>query len=81
MAFLLNTELQVVRAVHVLPSVDIADQLQPSADMMIAISFPRLHGGVPFCCTRVHLPMDGSRLIQLPEIAALAEPGPVTASR
>jgi DNA-binding GntR family transcriptional regulator len=76
MSLSLDTELQVVEPLHVLASVDIADQLQPGADMVMSISFLRLHDGVPFCYTRVHLPMEiGRRLRELPEVAGLAEPG------
>jgi GntR family transcriptional regulator len=57
-------------------SVAIADQLQPGADMVMTISFLRLHENVPFCSTRVHVPMEiGRRLRELPEVAALTEPG------
>jgi DNA-binding GntR family transcriptional regulator len=42
----------------------------------MTISFLRLHEGVPFCYTRVHLPMGiGRKLRELPEVRALAEPG------
>jgi GntR family transcriptional regulator len=76
MALSLDTELQVVEPLHVLASVTIADQVQPGADMVMAISFLRLHKGVPFCYTRVYVPMEiGRRLQELPEIAALVEPG------
>jgi DNA-binding GntR family transcriptional regulator len=76
MSLALDTELQVVEPLHVLASVDIADQLQPGADMVMSISFLRLHDGVPFCYTRVHVPMEiGRKLHELPELAALAEPG------
>lgn len=76
MALSLDTELQVVEPLHVLASVAVADQLRPGADTVMAISFLRLHEGVPFCYTRVHLPMEiGRRLRELPEIIALAEPG------
>jgi GntR family transcriptional regulator len=76
MALSLDTELQVVEPLHVLASVAIADQLQPGADTVMTISFLRLHEGVPFCYTRVYVPMEiGRRLRELPEIAALAEPG------
>lgn len=76
MALSLDTELQVVEPLHVLASVAIADQLQPGADKVMTISFLRLHEGVPFCYTRVHLPMwIGRKLRELPEVAALAEPG------
>jgi DNA-binding GntR family transcriptional regulator len=76
MSLSLDTELQVVEPLHVLASLDIADQLQPGADLVMAMSFLRLHDGAPFCYTRVHVPMEiGSRLRELPEVAELAEPG------
>jgi GntR family transcriptional regulator len=76
MALSVDTELQVVEPLHVLASVAVADQLRPGTDTVMAISFVRLHGGVPFCYTRVYLPMEiGRKLRDLPEIIALAEPG------
>jgi DNA-binding GntR family transcriptional regulator len=76
MALSLDTEMQVVEPLHVLASLDVADQLQAGDDMVMAMSFLRLHEGVPFCFTRVHLPMElGRRLRELPELADLAEPG------
>jgi DNA-binding GntR family transcriptional regulator len=76
MGLSLDTELQVVEPLHVHASVAIADQLQPGADTVMTISFLRLHEGVPFCYTRVHMPMEiGRRLRDLPEVAVLTEPG------
>jgi DNA-binding GntR family transcriptional regulator len=76
MALSLDTEMQVVEPLHVLASLDAADQLQAGGDMVMAMSFLRLHEGAPFCFTRVHLPMElGRRLRELPELADLAEPG------
>jgi len=76
MALSVDTELQVVEPLHVLASVAIADRLEPGADTVMAISFLRLHADVPFCYTRVYLPMRiGRRLRDLPEVTALAEPG------
>lgn len=76
MALSLDTELQVVEPLHVLASVETADELGTSDDTVMTISFLRLHDGVPFCYTRVHVPMEtGRRLRELPEVADLAEPG------
>jgi len=76
MALALDIELQVVEPLHVLASVQIAGQLQAGEDSVMTISFLRLHDGVPFCYTRVHVPMEiGRRLRELPELAGLAEPG------
>jgi GntR family transcriptional regulator len=76
MALSEDTELQIVEPLHVLASVDIADHLQAGADTVMAMSFLRLHDELPFCYTRVYLPMTiGCRLRELPEVAALAEPG------
>ncbi len=76
MALSLDTELQVVEPLHVLADVEIAGQLQVGEDTVMTISFLRLHDGVPFCYTRVHVPMEtGHRLRELPELAGLAEPG------
>lgn len=76
MSLSLDTELQVVEPLHVLASVVVADQVCPGSDKVMTISFLRLHEGLPFCYTRVHVPLEiGRRLRELPEIAALAEPG------
>jgi DNA-binding GntR family transcriptional regulator len=76
MALSLDTELQVVEPLHVQASVALADQVQPGGDSVMTISFLRLHEGVPFCYTRVHVPLEvGRKLRELPEVAALAEPG------
>ena len=76
MALSLDTEMQVVEPLHVLASVELAERLEVDDDTVMAVSFQRLHDGVPFCFTRVHLPMPlGRRLGELPELAALAEPG------
>jgi GntR family transcriptional regulator len=76
MALSLDTEMQVVEPLHVLASLEIADQLHVADDTVMAMSFLRLHEGVPFCYTRVYLPMElGRSLRELPELAALGEPG------
>jgi GntR family transcriptional regulator len=76
MALSLDTELQVVEPLHVLASVEIAGQLRVADDTVMTTSFLRLHDGVPFCYTRVHVPLEiGHRLRELPEMAGLAEPG------
>jgi GntR family transcriptional regulator len=76
MALSLDTELQVVEPLHVQASVKLAGQLRTAEDSVMTISFLRLHDGVPFCYTRVHVPMaTGRRLRDLPELAGLAEPG------
>lgn len=76
MALSLDTELQVVEPLHLLASVDLAGQLRTPDDSVMTMSFQRLHDGVPFCYTRVHVPLEiGRRLRELPELAGLAEPG------
>jgi GntR family transcriptional regulator len=76
MALSLDTELQVVEPLHVQASVALADQVQPGAGSVMTISFLRLHQEVPFCYTRVHVPLEiGRKLRELPEVAELAEPG------
>jgi len=76
MALSLDTEMQVVEPLHVLASLDAASRLQAGEDMVMAMSFLRLHEGAPFCFTRVHVPMElGRRLRDLPEMAGLSEPG------
>ena len=76
MALSLDTELRVVEPLHVLASVAVADRLRVPEDSVMAMSFLRLHDGVPFCHTRVHVPLEvGRRLRDLPELGALTEPG------
>jgi GntR family transcriptional regulator len=76
MALSLDTEMQVVEPLHVLASLEAAASLQVDDDMVMCMSFVRLHEGSPFCFTRVHVPMElGRRLAGLPEMAGLAEPG------
>jgi DNA-binding GntR family transcriptional regulator len=68
--------MQVVEPLHVLASLEIAGQLGVADDTVMTMSFLRLHENVPFCYTRVHLPVQlGRSLRELPELAALAEPG------
>jgi GntR family transcriptional regulator len=76
MALSLDTELRVVEPLHVLASLAVADTLRVPEDSVMAMSFLRLHDGVPFCHTRVHVPLEiGRRLRELPELRALTEPG------
>jgi GntR family transcriptional regulator len=76
MALSLDTELRIVEPLHVLASVAVADRLRVAEDSVMAMSFLRLHDGVPFCHTRVHVPLEvGRRLRELPELRALTEPG------
>jgi GntR family transcriptional regulator len=76
MALSLDTEMQVVEPLHVLASLEVAGQLGVADDTVMTMSFLRRHDNLPFCYTRVHLPMLlGRRLQDLPELATLAEPG------
>jgi DNA-binding GntR family transcriptional regulator len=76
MALSLDTELRMVEPLHVLASVTVADTLRVPEDSVMAMSFLRLHDGVPFCHTRVHVPLEiGRRLRELPELRTLSEPG------
>ena len=76
MALSLDTELRVVEPLHVLASLAVADTLRVPEDSVMAMSFLRLHDGVPFCYTRVHVPLEiGRRLRELRELGALTEPG------
>ncbi|HTZ28893.1 MAG TPA: GntR family transcriptional regulator [Streptosporangiaceae bacterium] len=76
MALSLDTEMQVVEPLHVLASLEAAASLQVDDDIVMCMSFVRLHEGSPFCFTRVHVPMElGRRLAGLPEMAGLTEPG------
>jgi DNA-binding GntR family transcriptional regulator len=76
MALSLDTELRVVEPLHVLASLAVAGTLRVAEDSVMALSFLRLHDGVPFCYTRVHVPLEiGRKLRELPELRALTEPG------
>jgi GntR family transcriptional regulator len=76
MALSLDTEMEVVEPLHVLASLEAASMLQVEDDMVMAMSFLRLHEGAAFCYTRVHVTMElGRRLRELPELAELTEPG------
>ena len=76
MALSPDTELRVVEPLHVLASVAVADTLRVPEDSVMAMSFLRVHDGVPFCYSRVHVPLEiGRRLRELPELRALTEPG------
>ena len=71
-----DTELRVVEPLHVLASVTVAETLRVPEDSVMALSFLRLRDGLPFCFTRVHVPLGiGRRLRELPELGALSEPG------
>ena len=75
-ALSLDTELRVVEPLHVLASVTVAETLRVPEDSVMALSFLRLRDGLPFCFTRVHVPLEiGRRLRELPELGALTEPG------
>ncbi len=76
LALSLDTELRVVEPLHVLASVTVAETLRVPEDSVMAMSFLRLRDGLPFCFTRVHVPLEiGRRLRGLPELGALTEPG------
>jgi GntR family transcriptional regulator len=76
MALSIDTELEVVEPLHVRADVGIARQLKSGGDLVMAMSFVRLHEGLPFCYTRVFLPLAlGREMRALPELTALAAPG------
>lgn len=76
MALSQDTLLQVVEPLHIRASVDVADRLGISEEIVMAMSFLRLHDGVPFCFTRVHLPRElGEQILALPEMQRLSSPG------
>jgi GntR family transcriptional regulator len=76
MSLSLDTQLQVVEPLHVRASLDIAEQLQVADDVVMALSFTRLHEGLPFCFTQVHVPLElGRRLKEVDAMRELAEPG------
>jgi GntR family transcriptional regulator len=75
LALSLDTEMEVVEPLHVRASDAAAARLGVD-DLVMAISFTRLHKGESFCFTRVFLPRAvGEKLKQLPEMAQLSEPG------
>jgi GntR family transcriptional regulator len=76
MALSLDTELEIVEPLHIRASVEIANQLGVNEDTVMAISFIRIHNEIPFCYTRVHVPLAlGAQLGELPDLRQLSEPG------
>jgi GntR family transcriptional regulator len=76
MALSLDTEMEIVEPLHVRASIEIANELGVEDDTVMALSFVRLHEGIPFCYTRVHVPLAlGAELKELPELSKLSEPG------
>jgi GntR family transcriptional regulator len=72
----LDTEMEIVEPLHVRASLEIANELAVEDDTVMAMSFIRIHEGIPLCYTRVHVPLAlGAELRELPELRELSEPG------
>lgn len=76
MALSLDTEMEIVEPLHIRASLEIANELDVTDDTVMAMSFVRIHEGIPLCYTRVHVPLAlGAQLRELPELRELSEPG------
>ncbi len=73
MALSLDTEFDLVRPLRRRVDVAAAGRLRLDSDVVWTVAFRRVHDGVPFCLTTVHLsPEVGRLLAELPEVT---EPG------
>jgi DNA-binding GntR family transcriptional regulator len=73
MTLSLDTEFDLVEPLRRRVDVAVAGRLRLEADMVATVLFRRLHDGVPFCLTRVHLPPAVARLIDaVPEVRTVA---------
>ncbi|HEX3931809.1 MAG TPA: GntR family transcriptional regulator [Nocardioides sp.] len=79
MSLAVDTELRVIEPLHVRADVSLTSLLGAGAESVMSMAFTRMHRGVPFCFTRVCLPLDvGARIKDQPEILRLTEPGAVS---
>lgn len=66
-----DTTMEVVSALQRRVDVEAANRLRLDSDVVYTVVFRRLHDGVPFVLTTVHLPEDTARLVlDAPEVAA-----------
>lgn len=69
MGLSLDTTLELVNPLHRRVDPAAASRLRLDADVVLTVIFRRVHAGVPFCYTTVHLPPAiGSQLLDLPEL-------------
>lgn len=69
MGLSLDTEFDLVRPLGRRVDVSAAGRLRLDSDVVWTVVFRRLHEGVPFCLTTVHLPPDVGRLLtDAPEV-------------
>lgn len=73
MSLSLDTRLEVLEPLCRRVDVAAAGRLRLTDDTVSTVAFRRLHDGVPFCATSVHLPPDHGRL--LADVPELATPG------
>lgn len=66
-----DTTMEVVSALRRRVDVEAASRLRLDSDVVYTMVFRRIHDGVPFVLTTVHLPEDTARLVlDAPEVAA-----------
>lgn len=73
MGLSLDTQLELIVPLHRRLDIEAAGRLRLSSDMVMIVSFRRLHEGLPLCFTTVHLPPHVGRL--LADVAGLHEVG------
>jgi len=71
MTLSLDTEFDLIDPLRRRVDVAVAGRLRLGADIVSTVVFRRLHDGVPFCLTQVHLPPTVGRLLEdVPEVQA-----------
>jgi GntR family transcriptional regulator len=79
MALSLDTELEIVEPLRRQVDLDAASRLRLDDDLVHSVLFRRLHNGIPFCVTSVHVrPEIGSLLAELPELTTAGAVSDVT---
>lgn len=69
MTLSLDTEFDLIEPLRRRVDVAVAGRLRLGSDMVATVVFRRLHDGIPFCLTQVHLPPSVARLIEdVPEV-------------
>jgi DNA-binding GntR family transcriptional regulator len=78
MALSVDTQMEVLVPLHRGVDIEAASRLRLSGDVVHSLTFRRLHNGVPFCLTTVHLP--GSVAERLATLGELGEAGCVSSA-
>jgi DNA-binding GntR family transcriptional regulator len=79
MSLALDTKLRVIEPLHVRADVSLTSLLGVDEQVVMSMTFTRMHKGIPFCFTRVCLPIDiGALVKEQPELLELTEPGAVS---